>query len=371
MVTSPSAHLAVFLVALSSTFALGQTPATSGSGSGGFSIRSDELNRDYTIRINAPEKAGDALLPSIYVLDGQWEFEMTSAIHGALRQDGFVSDAVLIGVCIPGSDEERRSVRSQDFAPKTSIGDGKALLFRKFLFDSVVPEVEKRHSCDKSNRTLVGWSMGGMFAIETMLSTPDSFNNYVAISPALFWDKGHASVRLRDSDFQKPGQPVSLWMSIGEFEPPYFQDAFRQFERNLTNVQLPNLQLRVLSLEKERHFSGRSVAYATAFKELLGPKPVELSENELKKVCGTYRPVQNEWAWWGDVEIGLSEGRLWASRNFSGFEGRDALIPVSKQSFVGTRYGSRFSIIDESDETSIELKWEEFPPIRLELVNPK
>lgn len=355
-------------------FVIGFAPYTRGqqnaSPSPSFSIRSETLQREYPIRVHCPETKADGLLPVLYVLDGQWEFEMVSNIYGALRQDGFVPEAVLVGICIPGTDEERRAIRSQDFAPESPNSDGHAKRFREFLCNSILPEVEQRFPCDPANRTLVGWSMGGMFSIETMLSDPGRFRNFAAISPALFWDQGHARKRLQKIDFVKPTQPVNLWMSMGQLEPPYFQDAFREFQQELDSAKLPGVQCRTSEVEAMRHFSARPIAYAKCLKELFAPPPIELSEEAMKAVCGTYRPVDNAWAWWGDVEIELSDGRLWAARRFPGFEGRDALTPVAPNVFLGTRYGSRFSMIERTGKRLLQLKWEEFPSIDLKPVQP-
>lgn len=368
MFSSCAARWVLLLVACFPVLASAQAQNESASGALAWTIRAEALARDYAIRVDRPESSAGGLLPVIYVLDGQWEFEMVSAVYGALRQDGFVPEAVLVGICIPGTDSERRAIRSQDFAPESASGDGKAKIFREFLCDSILPEVERRFPCDPSNRTLVGWSMGGMFSVETMLSDPGRFRNFVAISPALFWDQGHARQRLQKMDFEKPTQPVNLWMSMGQFEPPYFQDAFRQFQQELESAKLPGVQCRTLEVEALRHFSARPVAYATCFQELFVPQPIALPEEAMKDVCGTYRPVENAWAWWGDVEIEYSEGRLWASRKFPGFEGRDALIPIAPNVFLGTRYGSRFSTTDSAGKTFLQLKWEEFPAIQLERV---
>jgi predicted alpha/beta superfamily hydrolase len=329
-----------------------------------FTMRSKDLNRDYQIRVSQAPANREMPVPTIFVLDGQWEFDLANAIYGGLRQDGFISEALIVGVCIPGTDEERRAIRSQDFAPNDSSETGKDATFRKFLCESVVPEIERRYACNSSNRTLVGWSMGGMFTVETMLSTPSSFRNYVAVSPALFWDRAHAIDRLKSAAFVTPVQPISLSMMLGEYEPPLFQTPFAEFAKELERLKFTDFELQVHQIEKERHFSTRAIAYGIAFKQILSARSVEVAEDVMKSVCGKYRPSEKQWEWFGEIEIGWADGKLWAERKFGGFEGRDVLVPISDSVFNGTRYGSEFEVKRDSDKTYVELKWEEFPSIK-------
>jgi predicted alpha/beta superfamily hydrolase len=37
-------------------------------------------------------------------------------------------------------------------------------------------------------RVLVGHSLGGLFAVYALMTRPDVFQGYIAISPALWWD---------------------------------------------------------------------------------------------------------------------------------------------------------------------------------------
>jgi hypothetical protein len=84
----------------------------------------------------------------------------------------------------------------------------------------------------------------------------------------------------------------------------------------------------------------------------------------MKSVCGKYRPLEKQWEWFGELEIGFADGELWAERKFNGFQGRDVLVPVSDNVFKGTRYGSEFHVKRDADKTSLELQWEEFPSIK-------
>ena len=64
---------------------------------------------------------------------------------------------------------------------------GEADRFRAFLSDEVIPFVERIYRAGP-RRALMGESLAGLFVVDTLLSQPQLFHDYVAISPSLWWD---------------------------------------------------------------------------------------------------------------------------------------------------------------------------------------
>jgi len=64
---------------------------------------------------------------------------------------------------------------------------GRAETFRRFLEQEVIPFVEQRYRTGP-RRALMGESLAGLFVVDTLLSRPALFHDYVAISPSLWWD---------------------------------------------------------------------------------------------------------------------------------------------------------------------------------------
>ena len=50
-----------------------------------------------------------------------------------------------------------------------------------------MPEVERRYRTTDET-AIVGESLAGLFVVETLLSTPDLFDTYIAIDPSLWWN---------------------------------------------------------------------------------------------------------------------------------------------------------------------------------------
>ncbi|MCK0070936.1 alpha/beta hydrolase [Kordiimonas laminariae] len=64
---------------------------------------------------------------------------------------------------------------------------GQAAKFRAFITDEVMPFVEKNYPVN-GKKTLMGESLAGLFVTDTFLKAPEMFDDYIAISPSLWWD---------------------------------------------------------------------------------------------------------------------------------------------------------------------------------------
>ncbi len=59
--------------------------------------------------------------------------------------------------------------------------------FLQFLKQDLIPWTEAQYRTQPF-RILVGHSLTGLFTLHTFLNSPDTFNAYLALSPALWWD---------------------------------------------------------------------------------------------------------------------------------------------------------------------------------------
>lgn len=66
---------------------------------------------------------------------------------------------------------------------------GAAADFRRFIIEEVRPFVEARYA-GAPRTALMGESLAGLFVTDTLLDAPTLFDDYIAISPSLWWDAG-------------------------------------------------------------------------------------------------------------------------------------------------------------------------------------
>jgi predicted alpha/beta superfamily hydrolase len=97
---------------------------------------------------------------------------------------------------------------------------------------------------------LIGESLAGLFAVETCLVAPESFDDYIAASPSLWWDKESlsrdAAADLAKGDFKG----CRLWISVGN-EGSTMQEAIDRIVTASKNA--PALELHYDPRPNERH----------------------------------------------------------------------------------------------------------------------
>lgn len=59
----------------------------------------------------------------------------------------------------------------------------------QFLAKELLPFVQREYRVSES-RTLIGQSLGGLFATELLFRMPYLFSHYLIVSPSLWWDGG-------------------------------------------------------------------------------------------------------------------------------------------------------------------------------------
>ena len=100
---------------------------------------------------------------------------------------GEVRPLILVG--IPNTERRRdltgpTSVRSDR---KVANVVGGAPLYRAFIKDELIPEINRRYRTT-SSRGIIGDSLAAYFIVETFMLDPSMFDTYLAMSPSLWWN---------------------------------------------------------------------------------------------------------------------------------------------------------------------------------------
>jgi uncharacterized protein len=159
-------------------------------------IVSKELGEKRTVNIYLPEgyKSNDtATYPVIYLLDGSADEDFIHVV-GLVQFYSFewikqVPRSIVVGIATVD--------RRRDFTfPTTIEKDKKAYStsghsdrFLSFLEKDLQPFIQAKYKTNAS-KTIIGQSLGGLFATEVLLKKPALFNKYIIVSPSLWWDNG-------------------------------------------------------------------------------------------------------------------------------------------------------------------------------------
>ena len=60
--------------------------------------------------------------------------------------------------------------------------------FRRFLIEELRPQIAAAHQVDPSREALFGYSLGGLFVLDTLLQHPGAYRSYIASSPSIWWN---------------------------------------------------------------------------------------------------------------------------------------------------------------------------------------
>lgn len=220
------------------------------AGTESFLVRSAILSDPLIIDVAHPvyPLGAGMRMPVIYVLDGDLCFAL--AAQSARSQQlapGAFPQALVVGIRYdldnaPDRIARRAGLRFRDFTRSVDetyiarmreapppftlpedVSAGSAERFFSFLSDELIPFVSSRYDADPADRTLVGVSLSGLFALETLLSGATQFHRYVAISPSLWWNDR----AIFKTDFREEGmiQNARLFLGVGELEEAEDQSA--------------------------------------------------------------------------------------------------------------------------------------------------
>ena len=152
--------------------------------------------------------------PVLFLLDGGAHFHHTTATTRFLASNQFAPEMLVVAI---GNTDRTRDLTppSQDPAvARTAPTHGGAAGFQTFIADELVPWLDKNYRT-RPFRVLVGHSYGGLFAIHSLITRPDLFNAYIAISPSLQWDSQQVVKRAQEFFARTDKLNVSLYITSG------------------------------------------------------------------------------------------------------------------------------------------------------------
>src|SRR3954451_8589940 len=159
-------------------------------------LQSKVLNEKRILNIYLPQgyNPNDSIrYPTIYLLDGSADEDFIHIV-GLVQYNSFewinqVKKSIVVGIATVD--------RRRDFTfPTTIEADRKSYpetghsdKFIAFLTTELQPFIDKKFKTTRA-KTLIGQSLGGLLATEILFKQPTVFNQYIIISPSLWWDNG-------------------------------------------------------------------------------------------------------------------------------------------------------------------------------------
>jgi predicted alpha/beta superfamily hydrolase len=179
---------------------------------------SQVLGHERVLNVRLPDGYADSTLayPVIYVLDGgtNEDFPHTAGLVQFLNMYHLVPQSIVVGIANNG-----RS-RYHDFTgPTQSDSDkvwiptyGGSAAFIRFVEQEVQPMIKAKYRTN-GHRTLIGQSLGGLLGTEVLFTRPELFDDYVLVSPSLWWNNGELAGRADAWVKAHAGVPKRIFMA--------------------------------------------------------------------------------------------------------------------------------------------------------------
>ena len=219
-------------------------------------IQSTALNEERILNIYLPQgyhpDSGKSY-PVIYLLDGtaHEDFPHVAGLVQFLNMYELMPPSIVVGIANVDRYRDFTFPSSDSLDLKNLPQSGHSEAFISFLKQEVQPLVEKTYLTNGS-RSLVGQSLGGLLAVEILLKEPDLFDDYLIVSPSLWWDQ--RSLLAEVSPFFTSHQDLNkkLFLSIGK-EHPVMHEVLDAFAAELEKADLPNVSWTKVELPEETH----------------------------------------------------------------------------------------------------------------------
>tara|TARA_B110000003_G_scaffold175564_1_gene175078 strand:+ start:30 stop:854 length:825 start_codon:yes stop_codon:yes gene_type:complete len=246
-------------------------------------IFSEEIDQKFIINVGLPPNYSqeNTKYPVVYVTDAGSNF---SGLMSSLPLMQLVNDLphfILIGIDYKSKkSNDSMSLRNRDLTPTNDsiwmsgqkemykiFGDlpeaepGGAKEFLEFIDHKVKPLINDKYHVNSSDQTYCGFSLGGLFGLFTLFTSPKSFNRYVIGSPSIWWDNKH--ILQIEEEYSKNNKelPAKIFMSAGDLEEDGDSDAFRMvtniksLSKTLKKRNYEGLTMKTVILEDETHCS--------------------------------------------------------------------------------------------------------------------
>ena len=158
-------------------------------------FHSKALDEERVLNVHLPDGYADSTLsyPVIYVLDGSAneDFPHIAGLAQFMNMYDLLPQSIVVGIANNGKS------RYHDFTGPTQSDSDKVWLptyggsadFISYLEKEVEPMV-KEHYRTSGHRTLIGQSLGGLLGMEVLFTKPELFDDYILVSPSLWWNNG-------------------------------------------------------------------------------------------------------------------------------------------------------------------------------------
>jgi predicted alpha/beta superfamily hydrolase len=222
-------------------------------------IHSTILNEDRKIYVYNPDISPSQPLPVLYLLDGE-NISLIAGIVDYLSQNSELPPMIIVGIGNFEYDRIRDLSNTHTLFNMDGTTDsirwktsGGGENFLQFVKEELMPYVEKNYKTSP-NKIFLGHSLGGLLSIHCLLTHPEMFTSYIAVSPSLWWDN-ESIFKNNDLLFKnKALNNKTLFFSDGN-EGTVFNKSVVKLQSILQQKKITGLRYEYIPYPNETHNS--------------------------------------------------------------------------------------------------------------------
>lgn len=239
------------------------------------------LNENRTVYIHCPKPDStnvNSRFPVLYLMDGESHFDMLSQYMDYLSRwnVNVIPEMIVVGIV--------NTRRTRDLTPTKSIinyfgqpdtskvswmkPSGGAEQFLQFIREELMPYIDKTYKTQPF-KIFAGHSFGGIASINCMLTYPDMFDAYIAISPSLWWDREYV-LKLASKKLKKASMLDKIIFysdaSEGMVDKSTYHSNLLKFDSLLSATALKGLDYKYRHYPEETHMTEPMPAYYDALR---------------------------------------------------------------------------------------------------------
>lgn len=235
-----------------------------------------KMNREYRIFVSKPsEKPPASGYPVIYLLDGNSIFGTVVEairIQSKRPEKTGIVPAIVVGIGYPTEAPfsphrfydytMAQTDQEMPFKPdgKPWPKQGGASEFLSFIEEELKPKIHQTLKVDSNKQTIFGHSLGGLFVLYTLFTSPRSFQSYIAGSPSLHWNERNILAKERSfmARLEREAIHAKLLIGIGELEKEHksnIGELAKKMSERLSFSKNRGLNVKFIQFEDECHTS--------------------------------------------------------------------------------------------------------------------
>jgi len=230
---------------------------------------SNTLSENRTLNIYLPESYQSdkaKRYPVIYLLDGSKDEDFIH-VAGLVQFCSFswidiIDESIVVGI---GNVDRKRDFTypsNLEIDKKEFPTSGGSDRFMNFIEKEVQTIIANKYRVI-DQKTIIGQSLGGLLATEILFKRPDLFDNYIIVSPSLWWD----DEALLNYEPDKIFKDKSVYIGVGKEGPVMERVAKSLFDKLI--VEMPDdAKIHFGFFETQSHGDALHLAVYDAFEKI-------------------------------------------------------------------------------------------------------